>query len=207
MERVIVDPDHPDPAGIAAAVAALRTGSVVAFPTDTLYGLAVDPRSDTAVARLFALKGRPAHMAVPIVAADVEQAARAGAFGPRERRLADAFWPGPLSIVVPATSAIARRVTSGEGTVAIRVPAHAVARRLAAAFGYCVTATSANTSGQAAAASADEVALGLPEVDLLLDGGPAPGGAPSTIIAFDGDVPVLLRAGAVAWDRVIKSLQ
>jgi L-threonylcarbamoyladenylate synthase len=207
MQRAIVDPDHPDPAGIAVAVAALRTGSVVAFPTDTLYGLAVDPRSDTAVARLFALKGRPAQMAVPIVAADVEQAARAGALGPRERRLADAFWPGPLSIVVPATAAIARGVMGREGTVAIRVPAHAVARRLAAAFGFCVTATSANSSGQAPAASADEVALGLPHVDLLLDGGPAPGGAPSTIVAFDRDVPVLLRAGAVAWDRVLKSLQ
>jgi L-threonylcarbamoyladenylate synthase len=207
MQRINVDPDHPDPAAIAAAVAALRAGGVVAFPTDTLYGLAVDPRSNTAVARLFALKGRPAQMAVPIVAADVEQAARAGALGPRERRLADAFWPGPLSIVVPARAAIARGVRSGEDTVAIRVPAHAVARTLAAAFGFCVTATSANTSGQAPAASADEVARGLPDVDLLLDGGPAPGGAPSTIVAFDGDVPVLLRAGAVAWDRVLKSLQ
>jgi L-threonylcarbamoyladenylate synthase len=207
MQRVIVDPDQPDSASLAAAVTALRSGGVVAFPTDTLYGLAVDPRSNVAVARLFALKGRPAQMAVPIVASDVEQAAGAGTFGPRERRLAEAFWPGPLSIVIPAAAAIVPGVRGGGDTVAIRVPAHAVARRLAAAFGFCVTATSANTSGHPPATSADEVARHLPEVDVLLDGGPAPGGAPSTIVGFDRDAPVLLRAGAVPWDRVLKSLQ
>jgi tRNA A37 threonylcarbamoyladenosine synthetase subunit TsaC/SUA5/YrdC len=87
------------------------------------------------------------------------------------------------------------------------VPAHAIARELAAALGFCVTATSANTAGQPPAVSADAVALALPGVDLLLDGGDAPGGAPSTIVAFDNDGPVLVRAGVVAWDRVIKSLQ
>jgi L-threonylcarbamoyladenylate synthase len=207
MRRVDVSAERPEPAAIAAAVEVLRDGGVVAFPTDTLYGLAVDPRNADAVDRLFALKTRDRNVAVPLVASDFEQAAMAGEFGPRERRVADVFWPGPVSMVIPARRAIARAVLGGGRTIAIRVPAHAVARELAAAFGFSVTATSANTAGQPPAASADAVVLALPDVDLLLDGGDAPGGAPSTIVAFDNDGPVLLRAGVVAWDRVIKSLQ
>ena len=207
MRRLAVSAERPDPAAITTAVQVLRGGGVVAFPTDTLYGLAVDPRSAEAVERLFALKTRDRNVAVPLVASDLEQAMRAGEFGPRERRVADLFWPGPLSVVIPARTSIARASLGGGSTIAIRVPAHPVARELAAAFGFCVTATSANTSGQPPAVSADAVALALPDVDLLLDGGHVPGGARSTIVAFDNDGPVLLRAGAVAWDRVIKSLQ
>jgi L-threonylcarbamoyladenylate synthase len=207
MQRIAVDAVDPDPAAIALAVEALRAGGVVAYPTDTLYGLAVDPRDSRAVERLFTLKGRDARVAVPLVAADLGQAMQAGELGPREQRLADALWPGPLSIVVPAQRCIARSALGGGRTIALRVPAHAVARRLAAQSGFCVTATSANASGQPPAAAADEVAIALPDVDLLLDGGAAPGGAPSTIIVFDRDGPVLLRAGAIPWDRVIKSLQ
>ena len=207
MRRFALNAERPDPATIAAAVAVLRDGGVVAFPTDTLYGLAVDPRNSEAIERLFALKGRDRNVAVPLVASDLEQAALAGELGARERRVADAFWPGPLSVVIPARPVIAPGLLGGGGTIAIRVPAHAVARELAAAFGFSVTATSANTAGQSPAASADAVVEALPDVDLLLDGGHARGGAPSTIVGFDHDGPVLLRAGVVAWDRVIKSLQ
>ena len=199
--------ERPDPAAIAAAVEVLRAGGVVAFPTDTLYGLAVDPRSAEAVERLFALKTRARSVAVPLVASDLEQAMMAGELGPRERRVAQIFWPGPLTVVIPARPSIARASLGGGSTVAVRVPAHAIARELAAALGFCVTATSANTAGQPPAVSADAVASALPDVDLLLDGGQAPGGAPSTIVAFDNDGPVLVRAGVVAWDCVIKSLQ
>jgi L-threonylcarbamoyladenylate synthase len=207
MQRVVIDTDRPDDAAVAAAVDVLRQGGVVAFPTDTLYGLAVDPRSDMAVARLFALKGRGAAAAVPLIGAGIEQVMLAGTLGPRERRIADAFWPGPLSIVIPPSAAIARRVLGGEHTVAVRVPAHRVARQLAAAFGFFITATSANPTGSVPATSADAVVSALPHVDLLLDGGDAPGGAPSTIVGFESDVPVLIRAGAVPWERVLKSLQ
>ena len=207
MRRVAVDANHPDPAAIALAVEAVRAGRVVAYPTDTLYGLAVDPRDDRAVGRLFALKGRDTRAAVPLVASNLGQAMQAGEFGPREQRVADAFWPGPLSIVVPARVSIARSALGGGQTIAVRVPAHAVARRLAAELGFCVTATSANASGQPPAASADVVAQALLDIDLLLDAGGAVGGPPSTIIAFDSDGPVLVRAGAIPWDRVIKSLQ
>ncbi len=207
VRRVEVDAINPHPAAIALAVEALCAGRVVAYPTDTLYGLAVDPRDNGAVERLFALKGRDARVAVPLVASDFEQAMQAGELGPREQRVAETFWPGPLSIVVPARDSVARSALGGGRTIALRVPAHAVARRLAAQLGFCVTATSANASGQPPAAAADAVAIALPDVDLLLDGGDAPGGSPSTIITFDPDGPVLLRAGAVPWDRVLKSLQ
>jgi L-threonylcarbamoyladenylate synthase len=207
VRRVIVNPERPEAAAIAEAVDVLKSGGVVAFPTDTLYGLAVDPRSADAIGRLFLLKSRDRHAALPFVAADLDQAMAAGTFGPAERRAVAAFWPGPLTVVVKAHASISPAALGGGDTVAVRVPAHAVARALAAGFGFCVTATSANSSGQPPTASPDAVAAALPEVDLLLDGGPAPGGPPSTIISFDHDVPLLLRAGAIAWDRVLKSLQ
>ena len=192
---------------VDVAVDALRRGAVVAFPTDTLYGLAVDPRDAAAVERLFTLKGRPAGMAVPLVAADAAQAELAGIFGSAERRLAAAFWPGALSIVVPARATLAAAVLGGGSTVAVRVPDHALARALAGGLGACVTATSANRSGRPPARSADDVdaALGA-AVDVLLEG-EAPGGPPSTIVRVEEGVPVCVRAGAVAWERVLRSLE
>jgi L-threonylcarbamoyladenylate synthase len=195
------------PQAIDRAVQILRAGGIVAFPTDTLYGLGVDARKDEAVERLFAVKGRARDTAVPLIAADFGQAMEAGNFGARERRLADAFWPGPLSIVVPARRAVSRLALGGGSTVAIRVPAHGVARDLARAFGFAVTATSANASGEPAAETADDVVRAVPGVDLVLDGGAVPGGLPSTIVTFVRGVPTLVRAGAIAWDRVLKSLQ
>lgn len=200
--------DAGDPQSIARAAAILRSGGVVAYPTDTLYGLAVDPRSDDAVRRLFAVKGRDEQAAVPIVASGLAQVEMAGELGPRERRLAQAFWPGPLSIVIPARPQVSRRALGGGTTLAIRVPAHPVARALADELGFCITATSANPSGAAAPDSADAVAAALEDrIDVLLDAGPAPGGAPSTLVAFDEQGPVLIRAGAIAWSRVLKSLE
>jgi len=207
MRRLVIDTEHQSADAIAAAVEVLHAGGVVAFPTDTLYGLAVDPRRRDAVERLFALKGRDAVAAVPLVASSLEQAALAADFSEAERGAAAAFWPGPLSIVAAANASIAREALGGQTTVAIRVPAHDIARALARAFGFPVTATSANRSGQPAADSADGVAIALAGVDALVDGGRAPGGAPSTIISFDGTRPRLVREGAVPWDRVIKSLR
>jgi L-threonylcarbamoyladenylate synthase len=207
MERLVVNATHPDSKLLAAAADVLRAGGVVAFPTDTLYGLAVDPRRSDAIERLFALKGRDPSVAVPFVAASLDQAMLAATFTGRERRAAAAFWPGPLSIIAPATGSITPEALGGRSTVAIRVPAHEIARALAETFGFPITATSANRSGEPAAASADAVATALPDVDLLIDGGRAPGGAPSTIISFDASGPILVRAGALPWDRVIKSLQ
>ena len=196
------------PESIGRAVDVLRHGGVVAYPTDTLYGLAVDPRSAVAVARLFALKERDAASAIPLIAASLEQAREAGFFSDRHSRLAKSFWPGPLTIVLPAAEVIARELLGTGSTIALRVPAHPVAQALAARHGFCITSTSANRSGEPAATTAQQVSNDLMNsIDLVLDGGPSPGGAPSTIVAITGDGPRLVRAGAIAWDRVLESLE
>jgi L-threonylcarbamoyladenylate synthase len=207
MRRLVSDPDQPDHAAIAEAVGVLHGGGVVAYPTDTLYGLAVDPASDAAVRKLFDLKGRDAAAAIALIAADPTQAEQAGRFGPIERRLAASFWPGPLTIVVPAAATLSS-LLAPRGTLGVRVPDHAVARALAQRFGECITATSANPSGAAAPASAAGVVRAFPAgVDLLIDAGPSRGGAPSTIVeVVDGRLR-LHRAGAIAWERVLEFLE
>lgn len=208
MIRLTVDALAPDPAAIAAAADVLRRGGIVAYPTDTLYGLAVDPRSERAVRRLFEVKERDHRAAVTLIAADVAQAQEAGAFGASELALARAFWPGPLTIVVPVGGGIAPSLTGELATVGVRVPGHAAARALAATFGWCITATSANRSGQPPASTAEEAASALHgRIDALVDAGPAPGGPPSTIVEFSDSRPVLRRRGAIAWGRVLESLQ
>jgi L-threonylcarbamoyladenylate synthase len=193
---------------IVRAARILRDGGVVAYPTDTLYGLAVDPRSADAVRRLFAAKGRDSSLAIPLIASTLEQAQQAGDLSESHVRLAAAFWPGPLTIVVPARPAIARELLGGGSTIAVRVPAHAAATALAAEMGFCITSTSANRSGQVPATTADRVALDLADVvDLVLDGGPSRGGLPSTIVEITPHGPRLVRAGAVPWERVLESLQ
>ncbi len=195
------------PSAIAAAVDVLRRGGIVAYPTDTLYGLAADPASDGAMDRLFDAKGRDRTQAIPLIAASLDQARAAGEFAADDLRLAAAFWPGPLALVVVARPALSRAVVAGDGTVAIRVPAHPLARALAAAFGTCITATSANRSGEPATGSAAAVAASLGDrIDLILDAGDAPGGPPSTIVDLRGGAPQLVRAGAIEWDRVLESL-
>lgn len=197
-----------DAALIRAACTILHAGGVVAYPTDTFYGLAADPRSAEAVSRLFAIKGRQAGQAIPLIAADEAQAAAAGEMTATARRLVANFWPGPLSLVMTASDLITAGARAADGSVALRVPDRADARELARAFGFCLTATSANRSGEPPATSATEVAATLGRVvGMVLDGGETPGGAPSTIADARDTPPRLVRAGAIAWERVLRSLQ
>jgi len=208
MNRYVLDPCVPDEAIVEEAAAVLRHGGIVAYPTETVYGLAVDPRSDIAVRRLFALKQRDAASPIALIAADSTQAEEAGTFGPFERRLAEALWPGPLTIVVPASQRMSRHLSAGNCTLGVRVPGHAVARALARAFGGCITATSANLSGRPAASTGAEVARSLEgRIDLLIDAGPVPGGPASTIVEVIDGVPTPHRVGAVAWERVLESFE
>jgi L-threonylcarbamoyladenylate synthase len=202
--------DQPESEVIARAANVLRQGGLVAYPTDTLYGLAVDPRNSDAVARLFAAKGRGVQSAIPLIAASLEQAQGAAILDQRALRLAHAFWPGPLTIVAPPRGGLAPAVLGGGTTVAVRVPAHAVARALAAALGFCITATSANRSGESPAVTGVDVAAAFAtgsDVDMLLDAGAVAGGPPSTIVEIGEESPRLIRAGAVSWDRVLESLK
>lgn len=206
MERVRVSPTDPERRVLAHAADVLSRGGLVVFPTDTLYGLAADPRNALAVERVCHAKGRPPGRALPLIAADLQQVeAAASHLSPLTRRLADAFWPGPLTLVVDASPAIVVGVHAGAGTVAVRVPGHAVARGLAAHAGFPVVSTSANRSQQPAPVTVDAAIDSLGgDFDLALDGGPTSGGDPSTIVDARGDVPHLIRAGAVPFSRVLE---
>ena len=204
MRRVVVDREAPQRDAIDEAAKWIRAGYVVAIPTDTLYGLAADPFSAAAVARVFDVKGRVADRALPLIAADVAQiASRLGRLSETAVRLADRFWPGPLTLLMPAARQLAREVSGGTGTVGVRVPADAIARAVCAACGHPVTATSANLSGAPAAAAADDVEHALGDrIEFMLDAGRTPGGAPSTIVDVTAGEPRLVRAGAIAWEEI-----
>jgi L-threonylcarbamoyladenylate synthase len=202
-----VDPIDCSPDDLAPAVAWLRRARVVAFPTDTVYGLAVDPSSERALEALFALKGRASDAAVPLVAASRAQVDAWCGLGEISSMLAAAFWPGPLSLVCDAPAGVAPALHAGRGTIAIRVPDHRVARALAYAWGSPITATSANRSGEPPAVRAGELAALASAVLMVVDGGDTAGGPPSTIVDARGREPVLLREGAIAWSRVLHSLQ
>jgi len=204
VRRVFVDRLAPQRDAIEEAATWIARGGVVAIPTDTLYGLAVDPFSADAVARLFAVKGRARERALPLVAADVEQVvAGLGALTAVGRRLAERYWPGPLTLLVAAPRALAAEVHGGTGKVGVRVPRDDVARAICRAARRPVTATSANVSGAAATADPGEVERTLgSRIDLLIDTGPAPGGAPSTIVDATADPPALVRAGAIGWNEI-----
>ena len=214
LARLFVDASEPDAGALGRAAANIRSGGVVAFPTDTLYGLAADPFSGEAAGRIFAIKGRPAERGLPLIAADAAQISiHLGALPPMGLLLAARFWPGPLTLLVAAPAGLAPEVTGGTGRVGVRVPAHLVARRLCELCERPLTATSANRSGGRASDDPDVVARALgpdgdmPGVSLLLDAGMTPGGAPSTIVDVTMTEPGLVRAGAISWEAVLACLR
>ncbi len=207
MRLVHVDPLAPNATAIADAVATLATGGVVVFPTETYYGLAADPRHDEAVERLYLVKGRAPDLVIPLIAADRAQVeTQIGPLTSLAACLADRFWPGPLTLAIAPVRRFAAQVHGPGGSVAVRVPDHAVARALAAACGCPLTSTSANRSGRPPVRTAADAERELGSlIDLILDAGSTSGGAPSTIVDVTGASPVLVRAGAIAWARVLES--
>lgn len=204
LRRFATDAAFPEAGALGEATAVIRAGGIVALPTDTLYGLAADPFSRDAVARLFAVKGRTLEHAVPLIAADGAQVvAWIGPLAGVARRLAERFWPGPLTLLMPAPAALVPAVVGGSGNVGVRVPAHEVARALCRACGRPLTATSANLSGEPPSADPSVIARTLGDrIDLLLDAGPTPGGSPSTIVDASGPQLRLVRPGAIPWNEV-----
>jgi L-threonylcarbamoyladenylate synthase len=191
--------------GLRAAAGILRAGGLVAFPTETVYGLGADARDDRAVAGIFAAKGRPAFNPLIVHVADTAAAAALAALPPPAAALADVFWPGPLTLVLPLRpgAGLAARTTAGLPTVGLRVPAHALARRLIAAFGGPLAAPSANRSGEVSPTTAGHVRDGLGgRIAAVLDGGPCPVGLESTIVGFQDDAPVLLRPGGLPAEDI-----
>jgi L-threonylcarbamoyladenylate synthase len=187
------------PKALVEAVRCLRAGGVVAFPTETVYGLGADATNAKAIARLYDAKGRPAFNPLIAHVHDAAAARGLGILDPVASRLAEAFWPGPLTLVVPRQSdcPVAELATAGLTTIALRVPAHTVARDLLATFGGPIVAPSANRSGHVSPTTAQHVLADLRgRIDLVLDGGPSPVGLESTIVACIGR-PTLLRPGGL----------
>ncbi|MBB5752071.1 L-threonylcarbamoyladenylate synthase [Prosthecomicrobium pneumaticum] len=190
-----------DPRSIERAIAALAAGDLVALPTETVYGLAADATNGAAVAGIYAAKGRPRFNPLIAHVADRAAADRLVVLDADLARLAAAFWPGPLTLVASrrAEAGVADLVTAGLDTLAVRVPAHPVARAVLAAFDRPVAAPSANRSGHVSATEAAHVAADLgAAVAVILDAGPAPMGLESTIVGAGPNGPVLLRPGAIA---------
>lgn len=197
---------------IAAAATALRNGAIVALPTDTVYGIAADLNRPEAIERLYTVKGRPESKAIPILLADASGIDLVALeMPPPARILAQRFWPGGLTLVVPSQLGLPAPVTSsderGQATVAIRVPDHPVARAIIAAAGGALAVTSANRSGEAPALDAGPLAcLHLLPSDLIIDGGPTPGDKPSTIVAVMGEAIAILREGTISAAAIAAAL-
>lgn len=190
----------PDPAGLAAAADILGRGGLVAFPTETVYGLGADGRNGPAVAALYAAKGRPAFNPLIAHVPDREAAGRQAIFGAVAERLAEAFWPGPLTLVLPARRAceVCDLARAGLDTVAVRVPAHPIALDLLRRSAVPVVAPSANRSGRVSPTEAAHVLSDLHgRIDAVVDGGRTTVGIESTIVACLGGPPRLLRPGGV----------
>lgn len=190
---------------IAEAGRLLRAGGLVAFPTETVYGLGANATNGEAVARIFEAKGRPRFNPLIVHVSAPEEARWLAAFDADAEALARAFWPGPLTLVLPRRedAGLSDLVSAGLPTVAVRCPAHDVAREVIREAGVPIAAPSANRSGRVSATTAEHVAADFGEaLDMILDGGPAPAGIESTIVGLRSGGPMLLRAGAVAREEI-----
>jgi L-threonylcarbamoyladenylate synthase len=187
---------------VASAAELLARGEVVAFPTETVYGLGAAARQPFALRKVFALKGRPADHPLIVHLAPDAPLEEWAVVNEQARALAAAFWPGPLSLVLPRTSAVLDEVTGGLPTVCVRRPSHPLAQELLRAFGSAIAAPSANRFGRVSATEAAHVRVELGEEIAVVDGGPATVGIESTIVDVSGSTPALLRPGAISRRRV-----
>jgi L-threonylcarbamoyladenylate synthase len=199
-----VNPTRPDEDVIARAAAVLRAGGLVAFPTETVYGLGANALDAAAVRRIFEAKGRPEKNPLIVHVADVTGARAVVAAWPLAADpIAERFWPGPLTVVLPRAAAVPDAVTAGGPTVAVRIPAHPVAQALIAAAGVPLAAPSANRSARLSPTRAEHVLRDLEGcIEIVLDGGPTPGGLESTVLNLTTTPPRLLRPGLVTPDEI-----
>lgn len=203
--------ESPETETIGLAACVVRMGGIVIYPTETLYGLGGDPFQESVVERIFCIKGRDYDKPLPLIAADRESALKAVSEWPSAAaRLAEAFWPGPLTLILPSAAMIPARVHAFTGRIAIRVSSHHVAQALAAEVGGLLISTSANVSGQPAAGEADGIPPDLlSRVDGMLHaegGSSGSGGLPTTIVDVSSPSPRLIRPGCVAWETILDHL-
>jgi len=206
LSEVRIVPEGDDASG-DEAVRVLRDGGLVCYPTDTVYGIGAAAGDDAAVRRLFAVKGRPPDKPLPLLLADVSDAARVAEVTPLAKALATRFWPGALTIVMRKATSYRSLALAGGDTVALRVPDHGLVRRIVRALGEPITGTSANRTGRRAPISAAEVAFQMGEmVELIIDGGQPRMRLESTVIDITHDKPEIVREGAVSRGEVEKAL-
>ncbi len=206
-ERLAVDLLRPERAVVARAARVIRAGGVAAVPTDTLYGLAADPFNAAAVKKLFRIKRRPENMPILLLVDSLQRMENLVARTPEGfRSLAARFWPGPLTMILPARPGVPCAVTAGSGTVAVRLPRSALIRSLVRLARRPLTGTSANLSGRAGGRSADEADRQLGALlDLLLDAGSAKRALPSTIVDLSGRAPLVVRSGAIPAAAILQA--
>jgi L-threonylcarbamoyladenylate synthase len=192
-------PAHPEIQSLPEAIDALSTGELVVYPTETFYALGADPFSSAALKRLFAVKGRDAARLVALIAADRDSAfSLAAEVPPAARRLADLFWPGPLTLILPARAGLPAQIAGAERRVGVRVSPHPIARALTRALGRPITATSANLSGQPPVRTLVEARAALGDkVKVFLEGGTLAASAPSTIVSVTVAEWTVVREGAI----------
>ncbi len=205
MDTIVVRADAVG--ALDRALGVLRSGGLVAFPTDTVYGLGALAFDEAAIHSIYTVKGRGLEKAIPILLADAADLARIGDEVPRmAQRLAARFWPGPITLVVKRNASLPQAVSATD-TVGVRIPDHPVARRLLRLTGP-MAVTSANASGEPSPSTAQEVLEALRgRLPLILDGGRTPGGTPSTVIDCTHADPILLRAGPISLEDVLRALQ
>jgi L-threonylcarbamoyladenylate synthase len=203
-----VSPESPEPEVLERAAGVIHAGGLVAFPTETVYGLGADALNPAAVRRIFEAKGRPSSNPLIVHVASVEGARALTAGWPETAaRAAAAFWPGPLTLVLPKRAGIPDEVTAGLPSVAVRIPGHAVAQALLEVVGRPLAAPSANRSLRVSPTTAAHVARSLgARVDLILDGGPTAVGIESTVLDLTGSGPRVLRPGSIGVDALSAAL-
>jgi L-threonylcarbamoyladenylate synthase len=208
MQIITTDSQHPNAAATSAAVAALQNRGVIAYLTDTLYGLGGDARSTLVIAKVFALKGRSAEKALPVIIGEKSMLPRyVEEISPTAETLIEQFWPGPLTLIFKASPTVPVMLIGGTGKIAIRLPAARLAREISNGLEAPIIATSANRSGEPAAASARQIAKIFGKgLALILDSGPPRNSQPSTILDVSAQPPRIVRAGAVSTMEIITKI-
>jgi len=205
MTRILtIDLEHPQEAVLNDAVRILREGGVIAYPTETFYGLGVDAENEQAIEKIFRIKGREFRNPIALIIGDKQPLdGLITEMSPAGHMLAERFWPGPLTMVMKASAKVSPRLTAGSGKIGIRISSHPLAQALATSFSGAITATSANLSGGPECLDAAQVLAQLGNrIDAILDGGVTPGGRGSTFLDVTSAPPVLLREGAVPEELI-----
>ncbi len=207
MKVLKIDPENPSEKVLREAVEAIRSGKLVVYPTETVYGLGADTSSDEAVRRVFAAKGRDYKNPVSIAVSSHEMLRKFAEVSPTAERLAKKFFPGPITLVLRAKPGVSKLLLSKDGKIGIRFPDNEVALKLIELFGQPVTSTSANISGKASPVTAEEAVKQVGQwVDIVVDAGRCEVGVPSTVVDATSERPKILRGGAVKEKEIIEAI-